>query len=543
MKNYMSYLFTAFTLLLLFAFNVPEITAQNSRITGPLCPCSYYNNYNSTGASSCSPYAITQVNSHVYVSAGLVQFEGAGDLDRVYTQHGLTLGGAWRLDFNFNYSSFDVISSNVSMNLISLTANSSPTSSNKGVCAMLEDMTPNQIDNPFFEIAGQDQLGSHSMTGWQPSPNTDYFVSIYYVNKKVFYVAYSDAARTNKIALYTGPSTFAATSPNAQVFPYIQHGGKLAHQGGGLWATLDNSCLSNITPGPGTISGNTTITCGSTTPITLNSVSPGNIGGNVPFVYQWEYLSGTTWIAINGASSSNLTLTNPPQVTTKYRRRVFIIADYPEASSSFYLPIPASNEVTVTVGAVISASTTKLCPGTTSAVLSLSPGSGTMIQWEKMACGESVWTSIPNATATTYTVTSSDSYGIDFHARMICNGTTIFSNILTIYQLSTCNSVPEACPVLSDRHKREEEAQILSEAVIYPNPSNGFMQLNYNMEKNQFGELQIMDMLGRQVSSYKLSAEENTLYIHEPNLKDGIYFYRMLINGELVKTDKFSIVH
>ncbi len=81
------------------------------------------------------------------------------------------------------------------------------------------------------------------------------------------------------------------------------------------------------------------------------------------------------------------------------------------------------------------------------------------------------------------------------------------------------------------------------ELFLFPNPNNGQMQLSYTLEKTQEGELQIIDMLGKKVSSYKLTGEANTLSINETELKEGIYLYRVVINGELVKTDRISIVH
>ncbi|MBA3704552.1 MAG: PKD domain-containing protein [Bacteroidetes bacterium] len=78
---------------------------------------------------------------------------------------------------------------------------------------------------------------------------------------------------------------------------------------------------------------------------------------------------------------------------------------------------------------------------------------------------------------------------------------------------------------------------------IYPNPSNGLMQFNYTLEKEQSGELQITDILGKMVASYKLSEGENTLQINETQLINSIYLYRLLVDSELVKTDKISIIH
>jgi hypothetical protein len=81
------------------------------------------------------------------------------------------------------------------------------------------------------------------------------------------------------------------------------------------------------------------------------------------------------------------------------------------------------------------------------------------------------------------------------------------------------------------------------EIVLFPNPSNGQIQLNYTLEKEEQGELQITDMLGKNVATYELNEKENSLSINKTELNDGMYLYRVLINGELVKTDKIYIVH
>lgn len=76
----------------------------------------------------------------------------------------------------------------------------------------------------------------------------------------------------------------------------------------------------------------------------------------------------------------------------------------------------------------------------------------------------------------------------------------------------------------------------------YPNPSNGEMQFNYNLAEGQQGELAILDLMGKQIDVYKFSAGQNVLEVNAKSLLNGIYMYRVTVNNEIVKTDKFSII-
>jgi hypothetical protein len=78
---------------------------------------------------------------------------------------------------------------------------------------------------------------------------------------------------------------------------------------------------------------------------------------------------------------------------------------------------------------------------------------------------------------------------------------------------------------------------------LYPNPSNGSMLLEYELEEGQSGEFEIYDLLGKKVANYKLTEGENTLSVEESRLNQGIYIYRISVAGQVVKTAKISIIH
>lgn len=84
-----------------------------------------------------------------------------------------------------------------------------------------------------------------------------------------------------------------------------------------------------------------------------------------------------------------------------------------------------------------------------------------------------------------------------------------------------------------------EEAII--QPMLYPNPNNGSMQLDYSLNEGETGELRIMDITGRVVALYSLNANENVLQIDQTILNNGMYLYQVLSNGEVVVADKLII--
>jgi PKD repeat protein len=77
---------------------------------------------------------------------------------------------------------------------------------------------------------------------------------------------------------------------------------------------------------------------------------------------------------------------------------------------------------------------------------------------------------------------------------------------------------------------------------VYPNPNNGNMTISYFIPQNKKAELAIYDMSGRQVKNYFLKGENNQLSISEKDLQEGIYFYNVISNGNIIKQDKIVVI-
>jgi sugar lactone lactonase YvrE len=75
---------------------------------------------------------------------------------------------------------------------------------------------------------------------------------------------------------------------------------------------------------------------------------------------------------------------------------------------------------------------------------------------------------------------------------------------------------------------------------VYPNPNNGNMTFEYNLQSNE-GLFELTDLMGRKLLSYKLACGHNKLIVSEENLNAGIYFYQVKVGGSLVTKDKLII--
>lgn len=79
--------------------------------------------------------------------------------------------------------------------------------------------------------------------------------------------------------------------------------------------------------------------------------------------------------------------------------------------------------------------------------------------------------------------------------------------------------------------------------TIYPNPNDGNMIFDYSLEKNANGELVVSDITGHVISRYQLENGTTTMSINESELGGGIYFYKVVVNGKVVRSDKLVIIY
>jgi hypothetical protein len=90
--------------------------------------------------------------------------------------------------------------------------------------------------------------------------------------------------------------------------------------------------------------------------------------------------------------------------------------------------------------------------------------------------------------------------------------------------------------------KKQSRSSIESKGRIYPNPNDGQMQAEYSLKENESGLLEIFDLSGNKLSSYRLNSGPNSFVINENKLQPGIYLYKVIINGAETEVRKLVIV-
>ncbi len=78
----------------------------------------------------------------------------------------------------------------------------------------------------------------------------------------------------------------------------------------------------------------------------------------------------------------------------------------------------------------------------------------------------------------------------------------------------------------------------------YPNPSNSFTTINYTLPKQtSSASIVIRNILGSEVMVSNLEELSGRKTINTSDLKDGIYFYSLLINDKIYYTRKLVVRH
>ncbi len=152
--------------------------------------------------------------------------------------------------------------------------------------------------------------------------------------------------------------------------------------------------IKNYLPLTNTIDTSTITVCNS---VVVNVTGNPPIGGNIPYIYQWQILQGSTWKNINGATNMSYTFT--ADTTVKIRRLVTAMpCTNVSLEKTIYVQPPLGNN-TVTGNA-------ETCINTSSGLLTGSLPTGAdgnyFYQWQTLQ--GSIWTNISGATQKDYTV-------------------------------------------------------------------------------------------------------------------------------------------
>lgn len=77
---------------------------------------------------------------------------------------------------------------------------------------------------------------------------------------------------------------------------------------------------------------------------------------------------------------------------------------------------------------------------------------------------------------------------------------------------------------------------------IYPNPSSNYVSLDYQLtSKVKEATVSVYNLLGAEVKSARLENNGSKLRMDISDLNNGIYFYSVLVNGDVYKTKKLIV--
>ncbi|MES2515382.1 MAG: T9SS type A sorting domain-containing protein [Bacteroidota bacterium] len=102
----------------------------------------------------------------------------------------------------------------------------------------------------------------------------------------------------------------------------------------------------------------------------------------------------------------------------------------------------------------------------------------------------------------------------------------------------------DECEAESNNSRKKQITIPLTQTVfnLFPNPNNGTMQLDYNLGGYSAAKFNLFDITGKLIQSKNIENTEGSLYINEQNLKNGVYFYTILVGEKNIKTDKIVII-
>ncbi|MCB0727081.1 MAG: T9SS type A sorting domain-containing protein [Ignavibacteriae bacterium] len=75
----------------------------------------------------------------------------------------------------------------------------------------------------------------------------------------------------------------------------------------------------------------------------------------------------------------------------------------------------------------------------------------------------------------------------------------------------------------------------------YPNPFNPITKIKYSLNKRDYVEIKIFDVLGKQIKTYISSIQESGNYEIEfdaSEINSGVYFYSLFVGGERIETKR-----
>jgi Secretion system C-terminal sorting domain len=128
------------------------------------------------------------------------------------------------------------------------------------------------------------------------------------------------------------------------------------------------------------------------------------------------------------------------------------------------------------------------------------------------------------------TDTTINHYGPDFKNNMILS-----ASLLNTIQVPVNYHLSQMSP--------DAELKSFDISAAYPNPASGSTSFEYTIPDSSNGKIMLRNLLGGIVREVNFEKPEGKVVISTNDLKDGIYFYSVLLNNKVEITRKLVIRH
>ncbi|HPE56326.1 MAG TPA: T9SS type A sorting domain-containing protein [Bacteroidales bacterium] len=79
--------------------------------------------------------------------------------------------------------------------------------------------------------------------------------------------------------------------------------------------------------------------------------------------------------------------------------------------------------------------------------------------------------------------------------------------------------------------------------MVYPNPTNGYLIVAYDLEGKQTGTIEISDMTGKLMDKRVVNQTKDQLTFVVKEWKTGTYIVSLKNDGKLIESCKFTVVN
>jgi hypothetical protein len=135
-------------------------------------------------------------------------------------------------------------------------------------------------------------------------------------------------------------------------------------------------------------------------------------------------------------------------------------------------------------------------------------------------------------------------YNIAVQDPLVC-GTAIYNaRVMMNIDVNDYSVDPNGNRLMSTNDVIEKQAQQqLPKGKLYPNPSQHTVNYEINLAAEQVGLLVFYDLMGKEIFANQLTTGDNKLTIDVSKFQNGLYLYKVFINGKPQETGKFIIQH